>query len=228
MAIDCRLKSGMKGLNEGHDPHMLDVSEMVARTCGEVSERTIARGWIKLHILPVHFQADLINIHRKVRRNENEVDKCMVDSMVRLLSRLNMEPGEGPTEFMEICGRDIQEWVDIETNERVREASISDAWDSIQYTGERLEEAAVEGMLDRSGENDECEIIEKRIVPNAVDLARLFGPLESLGVGCDVSNDLSHLRSAKRAFLEARHEREGRKQQQTLFTEFWTGNGSLN
>ena len=83
-------------------------------------------------------------------------------------------------------------------------------------------------MLDGFGEHDECEIIERRIVPNAVDLARLFGPLESLGVGCDVSNALSHLRSAKRAFLEARHEREGRKQLQTLITEFWTGNGLLN
>lgn len=30
MAIDCKLKPGMKGFNEGHDPHMLDVSEMVA------------------------------------------------------------------------------------------------------------------------------------------------------------------------------------------------------
>ena len=71
-------------------------------------------------------------------------------------------------------------------------------------------------MLDGFGEHDECEITERRIVPNAVDLARLFGPLESLGVGCDVSNALSHLMSAKRAFLEARHEREGRKQQQNF------------
>ena len=218
----------MKGLNEGHDPHMLDVSEMVARKWGKVSERTIAKCWIKSRILPVHFQADLINIHGKVRRNENEVDKCMVASMVRFLSPLNLESEKGPTEFMEICERDIQEWVDIETNEHVREASISDACDSMQYTGERLEDAAGEGMLDGFGEHDDCEIIERHIVPYAVDLARLFGPLESLGVECDVRNALSHLRSAKRAFLEARHEREGRKQQQTLLTEFWTGNGSLN
>ena len=82
-------------------------------------------------------------------------------------------------------------------------------------------------MLDGFAEHDECEIIERRIVPNAVDLARLFGPLESLGEGCDVSYALSHLRSAKRAFLEARHERKGQKQQQTLITKFCTGNGSL-
>ena len=73
-------------------------------------------------------------------------------------------------------------------------------------------------MLDGFREHDECEIIERWIVPNAVDLARLFGPLESLGMGCDVSNALSHLRSAKRAFLEVRYGREGRKQKQTLIT----------
>lgn len=75
---------------------------------------------------------------------------------------------------MEICRRYVQEWVEIETNEHVREASISDACDSIQYTRERLEEAAGEGMLDGFGEHDECEIIERRIVPNALDLARFL------------------------------------------------------
>ena len=74
----------------------------------------------------------------------------------------------------------------------------------------------------------EFEITERRVVPSAVVLARLFGPLESLGVECDVNNALSHLRSAKRAFLEARHERHGqRQQQQTLITEFWRDSGSV-
>ena len=74
----------------------------------------------------------------------------------------------------------------------------------------------------------ECEITERRAVPSAVVLARLFRSLESLGVECDVSNALSHLRSAKRAFLEARHERQGQRQQQpTLMTEFWPGSSSV-
>ena len=74
----------------------------------------------------------------------------------------------------------------------------------------------------------ECEITERRVVPSAVVLARLFAPLESLGVECDVNNAISHLRSAKRAFLEARHERQGqRQQQQTLTIEFWPGSGSV-
>ncbi|CDF35791.1 unnamed protein product [Chondrus crispus] len=55
----------------------------------------------------------------------------------------------------------------------------------------------------------ECEITERRAVQSAVVLARLFESLGSLGVECDVSNALSHLRSTKRAFLEARHERQG-------------------
>ena len=49
MAIVSKLKSGMAGLGEGHDRHMLDVSELIALT----SERTIAQFWMKAGILPV-------------------------------------------------------------------------------------------------------------------------------------------------------------------------------
>ena len=73
-AIANKLKRGMKGLDEGHDPHMLDVSEIVARSWENVSERTIARCWIKAHILPMHRQADLVNAHGKVGRNETEIE----------------------------------------------------------------------------------------------------------------------------------------------------------
>ena len=75
---------------------------------------------------------------------------------------------------------------------------------------------------------DETGLFYKLLPRRTQRMAKLFRPLESLGVGCVVSNALSHLRSAKRAFLEARNEREGRKQQQTLVIVFWTGNGSLN
>ena len=53
MAIMNKLTAGMRGLGEGHDPHMLDVSELVACTWKQVSERTISRCWIKLDIIPV-------------------------------------------------------------------------------------------------------------------------------------------------------------------------------
>ena len=59
-------------------------------------------------------------------------------------------------------------------------------------------------------------------------LVRLFGPLESLGVECDVRNALSHLRSAKQAFLEAKHEREVWKQHQTSIVGLRKQNSEMN
>ena len=61
---------------------------------------------------------------------------------------------------------------------------------------------------------DDCEVTKRRAVPSAVVLASMFQSLRSVGVACDVSNALSHLRSAKRAFLAASHKRQGQRRQQ--------------
>ena len=37
------MKAGMKGLDEGYDPHMLDVCDLIYEAWEDVSERTVAR-----------------------------------------------------------------------------------------------------------------------------------------------------------------------------------------
>ena len=83
MAIVNKLKAGMKGLSEGQDPHMLDVSELVARTWEKVSERTIARCWMKASILPVGVHAYLVNMHGKVSRNKSYIEKQLLTTFYR-------------------------------------------------------------------------------------------------------------------------------------------------
>ena len=51
----------MKGLDEGHDPHMLDVTELLKYAWDDVTVRTVARCWGKANILPRGLQADLVN-----------------------------------------------------------------------------------------------------------------------------------------------------------------------
>ncbi|CDF32313.1 unnamed protein product [Chondrus crispus] len=126
----------------------------------------------------------------------------MVDGIVGFLSRLSLVPEDGLAETAEFCRKDVEEWIEIETNELVAEASISGACGSIHYGGELQNQSGSDAMMDDCVAEDECEITERRAVPSAVVLARLFKSLESLGVECDVSNDFSHLRSAKRAFLD--------------------------
>lgn len=58
-----KLKAGMKELSEVHDPHMLDVSELIARTREKVSERTIARSCMNVNIPSVVVQEYLVIMH---------------------------------------------------------------------------------------------------------------------------------------------------------------------
>lgn len=46
------MKAVMRGLDEGYDLHMLDVADFVKQAWEGVSEKTIARCWIEVNILP--------------------------------------------------------------------------------------------------------------------------------------------------------------------------------
>ena len=41
------MKGGTKGLDEGHEPHVLDVCELLSDAWDSISEKTIARCWMK-------------------------------------------------------------------------------------------------------------------------------------------------------------------------------------
>ena len=73
----------------------------------------------------------------------------------------------------------------------------------------------------QSSDEDESAkgTIERRIIPYAVEIAELFGELELLATECQVSDALSHRRSAKRAFLTAKHDRKPTPIRQMLISE---------
>ena len=45
------LNQGIRGLSEGHDPHLLDVAKMVERSWAQVTLMTIFRCWVKSTVL---------------------------------------------------------------------------------------------------------------------------------------------------------------------------------
>lgn len=51
------LSRGVRGLAEGHDFHMLDVTHMVRQIWEEVTDMTMARCWVKLDALPVSYSS---------------------------------------------------------------------------------------------------------------------------------------------------------------------------
>ena len=60
---------------------------------------------------------------------------------------------------------------------------------------------------------------ERRTILSVVEIAELLGELEDLATECQISDALSYLRSAKRVFLTAKHDRDLKRSRQTLITE---------
>ena len=69
------MKNGMKGLDKGHDPHMLGACDLILDAWEDVSERTLARCWIRADILPRGGNSKLISIHGKVKREKRLLKK---------------------------------------------------------------------------------------------------------------------------------------------------------
>ncbi|PXF44914.1 Tigger transposable element-derived protein 6 [Gracilariopsis chorda] len=84
------MKPGMKGLDEGHDLHMLDVTELLRSAWESVSSRTVARCWTKADILPRCMQADLVGEHGKRDRIDHAAGDAEVRKLCTMLSSLKL------------------------------------------------------------------------------------------------------------------------------------------
>lgn len=60
----------MRGLDEGHDPYILNVTELVKQAWGETSDRTIAHWWLIADIIPSYVQDEIQFNHRKVQNGQ--------------------------------------------------------------------------------------------------------------------------------------------------------------
>ena len=216
MAITNKLKAGMRGLSEGHDPYMLDVSELVACTWKQVSERTISRCWIKADILPVGVTAYLVNLHGKVSRNECQIEKEIVDEVLQMLRRLQIGVDSRFTGTQSLDRKEVEQWVNIESDEDMVEASVNDASDFLNTT-----QLVRNPPETQSSDEDESagDTIGRSVIPSALEIAELFGDLELLASEYQVADALSHLWSARRAFLTAKHDRKPTPIRQMIISE---------
>lgn len=63
-------KAGMRSLDEGYDPHMPDVTELVRQAWDEVWGKTIARCWLKAYIFPSCVQVEIHFNYWNVRKGQ--------------------------------------------------------------------------------------------------------------------------------------------------------------
>ena len=84
---------------------------------------------MKAGILPVGFHAYLVNRHGTVSCTHRYIEKAMVDEDLQVLSRMNIGSGSVRTGTQNFERMDVEQWVNIESDEVVLEASGNDAMD---------------------------------------------------------------------------------------------------
>lgn len=213
-------KAGMKGMEEGYDPHMLDVSRLVAASWDDVSVATIARCWRKASILPASHEADILNLHGKIKKR-SDVENKAAEEIVACFSKLSLSSAEQLMSSSDIPRmpkiEETRVWLDVETNEDVQEALIDDTVLEIE------DEATATRNGDVSDEDDDGpEVIPVVPIPLTTTISGMFERLEGLAYDANVPGASMYLRRAKRAFAEARASRTLSQPRQKLITELFT------
>lgn len=215
------MPAGTKGLDEGHDPHLLDVSELIDEAWDSLTVRTIARCWIKADILPRFMHHELIFEHGKPTESlKRECYRREVEEISRLLEKMKMayvepstidENGDGYVMGLE----EIVDWIDIEDNEVVQSAIVNDDMHDYlnsQVVGNELVNAPKVSEVDD-------EVVMQPVSSNSptmIEVAERFKDVEKFVLSCGVEEASSKLRLAKRALMRAVQKREARKTRQSV------------
>ncbi|PXF48393.1 Jerky protein-like [Gracilariopsis chorda] len=176
------MRPSMKGLDEGHDPHMLEVTELLRSAWESVSSRTVARCWTKADILPRCMQAEILAAYP-------------ASDIATDLNGLETEDAEY-----------VSKWVSIEDDLEVKEAMVNDYLDSLyDDSGSQKEGDAVSGGA--SSEDDE-EVSSQRAphVTSMADVGRAFHDSEEYFEQAGVDEALYYLRKAKRVLYDVYNE----------------------
>eukprot|EP00171_Calliarthron_tuberculosum_P003380 IDg3380t1 len=120
----------MKGLDEGYDPNMLDVCDLIFEAWEDVSERTLARCWLKADILPRSTSNKLIGIHGKVKREKKFIEEVDILSIAEIFSKIQLSSTEDEASGAGVLTSvDLRRWVTIEDEKDVREALVNESFD---------------------------------------------------------------------------------------------------
>lgn len=99
------LKAGMRGLDEGYDPHMLYVTELVNQAWTKITARTIAWCWIKAKSLPTDMEEGIILKYGKPRTREDlQQKRDEIDRLAEMLRHLQLSAPVGSSMAEELYG----------------------------------------------------------------------------------------------------------------------------
>ena len=203
------LRADLLGMSEGHNPSLLDASEIASTAWDAISSYTIAKHWQNCEILTHSLQADLTNI---IERYDDVLEKDRSQSLAwfaKLYDRFiasipEYDPLRSVVEPVSYC--DIERWVDLEIDEEVQEALANDLLDELL------------GLLpigdDAEGQNSHQNSLDITTIPPPGSIHTMFNTLEEMALKFETYEALAFLRKAKTSFVKASRNffREARQQ----------------
>ena len=220
------MKAGMKGLGEGHEPHMIDVTEILKDAWDDVTGRTVVRCWVQANILPRCLQADLVNEHGKNTLHGRRALDEDVRKLCAVLSDLKVPVPHQSDIAQQLFYIDVQDmelvanWVAVEEDSEVLQAMVDDCMEDVGdeegCTGEEKDskngQESGEGSASGGG---------GATVTSMGDLVRAFAQSERYCEEVRVTAASYHLSLAKRALSCVYNEHTKRQRRQTLVTEYF-------
>lgn len=211
-------KNGMKGMEEGYDPHMLDVSRLVFESWNDVGQSTIARCWVKSKILPPTMDAELNNEWGKTKAKSTEE---AAGDLVKMLSSISIDSRDQILRSSDIRATPTVDealgWFNIEENDEVLSAMVDDMSLGIEDASGDNEAEGIDDDEDDTGDPTSYVSIPKDAV-----LVSMFDELEELAYNSNVPQASVFLRKAKKAFSQTRTSRAGSAPRQSLITEMFS------
>lgn len=195
------LREDMRGLNEGHDPHMLNVAQLVKQAWDEIPERTIARCWVKADILPHAVESTLEAQYGRMPKGEiqdveHRTQMAALRDVFRELKTSAHPSCDISEKLMYIDASDLQHWVSTEDAVDVKNAMANDAFTEFEQNFKNAAEAEAP-----SKEVVEEETVTKKITSLA-EIAAAFKEAEAYAEKAGVPAASDALRRAKRALSD--------------------------
>lgn len=200
-------KADMKGMEDGYNPHLRNVSRLTPKSWRIVSQASVSRCWVKTMILPTAVEADLNNQWKKMQCKTTKEAAAKIAKLFESLSvsekQIALESNDMTTD---LSVEKATAWLDIERDEQVQSAlgdEIVAADGESRATGSRFQ-------TDREPDKDENSPTDPVCAPilPARPLSAMFSDHEELAFNASLFEVGMLLRRTKGAFKDARKSRK--------------------
>lgn len=224
-SLNSGLREELRGLQEGYEPHVMDLMVISRDAWAAVSNASIAQWWMKSHVLPVEVCSHLYTTYGVVGGLDKKfVVQEILGSVQRIINWMETGPGKNDAYLRhveDVTENDIEKWLTIEDDREVAKVLVNDEIEraeqversamsqSASLGSESSSGAATVLVLSSSpvtdrknGTNGLGNLASKTLLPMS-DIHSLLSNLMNLAFECDVPGALDLLHDVKESFLEA-------------------------